>query len=293
MLSARLSATAPLLALLLATTAARAGDLTLATADGPRHAITVPAGSGPAPTVIVLHGALGTGAGTLRSSGFAEAAARHGFAAVFPDGLDRQWHDGRTGGHGGPDDVAFLTALVGRLVADHVARPDRIYLAGISNGGMMSFTMACRAGDLFAGIGTVIATMPAGIEPCRLKPLPLVMINGTADPMVPFAGGGVGLRGRRGQVWSVERTLELFAGADGCGPATAAEPIPHGDPADPTHVLRIDRAGCQPGTGVTLYRIEGGGHALPGRPALSRVLLGPSNQDIASAEVIMAVFARR
>jgi len=279
---------------------ARAGsDLVLQTADGPRHALVVPAGAGPRPTVIVLHGALGTGDGTARSSGFAEAAARRGFNAVFPDGLRRQWHDGRTGGAPGPDDIGFLKALVARLIADQVALPGRIYLAGISNGGIMSFTMACKAGDLFAGIGTVIASMPAGIEPCSLPPVPLVMINSVADPMVPFAGGEVGLDGGtgmaglskgRGQVWGAERTADLFARRNGCGRALT-RPIAHRDPADRTSAARIDWTGCRVGTSVTLYRIEGGGHALPGRPPWLPRLLGAANQDIDGADAILSVFA--
>ncbi len=271
--------------------AASSSDLALDTRDGPRHALVFRAGDGPQPTVLVLHGALATAAFTARSSGFAEASARHGFTAAFADGLDRQWNDGRTGGHGGPDDVAFLRALVARLVADRIAQPDRVYLAGISNGGMMSFTMACKASELFAGIGTVIANMPAGIEPCALKPMSLVMVNGTADPMVPFDGGGVGLRGGPGSVWSVEKTATLFAQVDACEPAPASQTIAQRDPSQKTSVTRLDWMGCKAGASVTLYRVEGGGHAVAGRRALAGGLLGPSTDDIVAADVIIDAFA--
>jgi polyhydroxybutyrate depolymerase len=267
-------------------------DLTIQTADGARHAIVIPAGAGPHPTVLVLHGALGTAAGTVRDSGFAEAAAKRGFTAVFPDGIDRQWHDGRAGGVSGPDDIGFIRALVARLIADNLAAAGHIYIAGISNGGIMSFTMACKAGDLFSGVGTVIANMPAGIEPCTIKPVPLVMINGTADPIMPFAGGDVGLRHERGQVWGTLKTADLFAHTDGCA-GQKAKPLPDLDPSDGTTVTRIDWTGCRPGTSVTLYRIEGGGHAVAGRPPLSRRFLGPSNQYIVGADVIMDVFAAK
>jgi polyhydroxybutyrate depolymerase len=280
-------------------TARAGGDLVLQTADGPRHALVRPAGPGPHPTVIVLHGALGTGAETARGTGFAEAAARHGFTAVFPDGLKRHWHDGRAGGAPGPDDTGFLKALVARLIADRTALPGRIYLAGISNGGMMSFAMACKAGDLFAGIGTIIASMPDDIGACALSPVPLVMINGTADPMVPYAGGEVGLEGGTGQfgltkargvVWGAERTADLFARRDGCGGSNTTA-LPHRDPADRTRAARIDWNGCRAGASVTLYRIEGGGHALPGRPPWLPRLLGAANQDLDGAEAILSVFA--
>jgi polyhydroxybutyrate depolymerase len=267
------------------------GEMTIDTADGPRHALVIPAGNGPRPTVIVLHGALGTGAGTARTTGFAEAAAKRGFTAVFPDGLGRQWNDGRAGGPGGPDDIGFIRALVKRLVAQGDADPQRIYLAGISNGGMMSFALACKAGSLFAGIGTVIANMPAGIEPCAARPMPVVMINGTADPMVPYAGGGVGLGGGRGEVWSVERTANLFARLDRCG-GQIERPLPDRDPSDGTSVTRVAWDGCSPGTSVTLYRVEGGGHSLPGRPSLAPRLLGLTNFDISGPAVILDAFTQ-
>ncbi len=264
-------------------------DMIIDAADGPRHALVMNAGSGPHPTVIVLHGALGTGAGAARTTGFAEAAARRDFAAVFPDGLDRQWNDGRSGKAGGPDDIGFIRALVRRLVSDGIADPRRVYLAGISNGGMMSFTLACKAPELFAGIGTVIANMPDGIEPCIARPIPVVMINGTADPMVPYRGGEVGLRGGRGRVWSAEQTAGFFARRDGCGSRSVVA-LPHRDPMSDTSVAQITWRDCKVTGGVSLYRIEGGGHALPGRRALAPRLLGPSNFDIQSAEVILDAF---
>ena len=278
------------LCLIGASVAATSEEISIDAEDGPRHALVLRAGNGPQPTVLVLHGATGTAAYTARSSGFAEAAARRGFNAVFPDGVSRQWNDGRAGGHGGPDDVAFLRALVARLVADRIAQPSRIYVAGISNGGMMSFTMACKAAELFAGVGTVIANMPAGIEPCAFKPMPLVMVNGTADPMVPFAGGAVGFKGGRGSVLSVEKTVAAFVRTDGCDAKPSSQTIARRDASKKTSVTRIDWSGCKPGTSVTLFRVEGGGHAVAGRGALSG-LLGPSTDDIVAADVIIDTFA--
>ncbi|MGJ5020640.1 alpha/beta hydrolase family esterase [Bradyrhizobium oligotrophicum] len=285
------SSMAAMAAVLLVSTTAVAAErgITIDTSDGPRHALVMTAGRTPQPTVIVLHGALGSGAGTARTTGFAEAAAAHGFAAVFPDGINRQWNDGRDGRSGGHDDIGFIRALVRQLVADGTADSRRIYLAGISNGGMMSFTLACKAPELFAGIGTVIANMPEGIEPCAARPLPVVMINGTADPMVPYRGGEVGLRGGRGRVWSADRTAEFFARRDGCG-ARQAVALPHRDLASDTSVTQLSWRDCQVIGGVSLYRVEGGGHALPGRRPLAPRLLGPSNFDIDAAEVILRAF---
>src|SRR5262249_56860511 len=91
-------------------------------------------------------------------SGFAEAAAGHGFAGVFPDGIYRVWNDGREGGRiSRVDDVGFLHRLVEWLVRHGVADPARVYLAGVSNGGMMTFRLLCGAAAPFAGARTTTA----------------------------------------------------------------------------------------------------------------------------------------
>jgi polyhydroxybutyrate depolymerase len=277
----------------LASSPVRADQIRIETKDGARTAILVPTGPGPVPTIIVLHGATIGAEWTMRGSGFAEAAAAHGFAAVFPDGIYRVWNDGREGGRiSRVDDVGFLRRLVVWLIGHGVADPARVYLAGVSNGGMMTFRMLCEAAELFAGAGTIIANMPAGIgDGCRpKKPLPIVMLNGTADPLVPYGGGGVGFAGRRGTVWSAERTAAFLAEGNGCkGPTT--RPLATGAPAEATKVVRLDWSSCSSGCQVTLYRIEGGGHQLFGRTDIFPAILGPGTRLISAPEVMLELFA--
>src|SRR5262249_61710841 len=114
-LSKQLVSIGPAICLLaVATVAGVAGenkDIVIATRDGPRTAIVLPARPGPQPTIIVLHGAMMTAESAIRVSGFAEAANHYDFTAVFPQGLRRQWNDQRAGGPGGANDVAFLSSL--------------------------------------------------------------------------------------------------------------------------------------------------------------------------------------
>jgi polyhydroxybutyrate depolymerase len=270
---------------------ARGNKIVIPTRDGPRTAIVLASRPAPQPTIIVLHGATMTAESTIRVSGFAEAVAAHGFTAVFPQGLQRQWNDERAGGPGGADDVSFLSALVDRLVRDGVASPGHIYLAGISNGGMMSFTMACKAGSLFRGIGTVIANMPAGLARCDLPALPLLMINGTADPLVPYEGGGVGFMGGRGDVWSVKRTAELFIRRNGCR-GHDEQVLPSRSSFDATTTTRLTWSSCQSGKSVTLYKVNGGGHQISGERAFLPRMLGRSSGDFRAADEIVEMFAR-
>src|SRR5271155_1526964 len=96
--------------------AVRAQDhVQIQTDYGPRDVLVFPAAGGPSPTILVLHGANGTGDGVARKSGFVEAAARRGFTAVFPSGIDRRWHYGPSVRGEDPGDVGFLRALVARL----------------------------------------------------------------------------------------------------------------------------------------------------------------------------------
>ena len=173
-------------------------------------------------------------------------------------------------------------------VSMRVADPDRVYIAGISNGGMMALRMLCEASELFAGAGTVIANMPTRIGPtCRpQRPVPIVMFNGTADPLIPYVGGGVGPLNLGGFVWGSERTAAHLASANGCGPSRQ-----YADAStEESSVTRIAWSGCKAEADVTLYRINGGRHEVFGRPPVLPAMLQTRGQTISAAQTIMAAF---
>ena len=230
----------------------------------------------------------------MRWYGFTEAARRYGFAAVFPRGIALQWNDGRDAWMSGVDDVVFLRRLVRALIARGTADPARLYMVGISNGGMMTFRMLCEAAELFAGAGTIIASMPAAAgAKCRPgRPVPVVMFNGTADPLVPYRGGGVGFGGWQGRVWSAEGTAAFLARGNGCGPASKAR-LGGGAAPGAIRITRFDWQRCSSERGVTLYRIEGGGHQVFGHTNFFPLFLGPGTGRISATDIIMAEFAKR
>ncbi len=267
--------------------------LTLHTADGLRQAFLVQAQKlGPNPTIIILHGATISAQRMMRGSGFAEAAAQHGFTAVFPEGKDQSWNDARSTGRSNADDIGFLKALTQQLVDGKIADPSRLYIAGVSNGGMMALTMICQPQSMFIGVAAVIASLPAGLEEsCQpRKPLSVVMMNGTADPLVPFKGGRVGFLGRRGNVLGAEATAELFAKAEGCT-SHAKHPLPKLNTGEKTHVVLLSWANCVPQASVSLYEVEGGGHQIPGGPTFLPFLFGSPNHDIRAANRILDAFS--
>ena len=154
--------------------------------------------SKPAPLVIVLHGNTQTGDDMATRTSWPAVARREGFGVVFPDGLNRAWADlrpdtkraGRTPPKG-TDDVGFVVRLIGKYVADGTADPKRIYVTGVSNGGAMTMTMICARADLFAAAASVIINLTdesaTACHPSR--PVPMLMMNGTADPLIPYQGG--------------------------------------------------------------------------------------------------------
>ncbi len=195
-----------------------------------------PAGQGPRPTIIMLHEAGGSAAGIARESGLARLAPQQGFAAVFPQGLvANRWNPyppgketagfiqmGRQVG-GVPDDVAFLRLLVGELVRRGISDPKRIYLAGNSNGGFMTLRMVCVDVATFAAIALLSSGMPepTGADCRPAKPIPVLMIKGSADQVVPTGGGLVAnVLG----VWPTQRLVGFFRELNGCAPGPPSRP---------------------------------------------------------------------
>jgi polyhydroxybutyrate depolymerase len=261
----------------------------------------------PAPLVIVLHGNTQTGADMAAHTSWPDVARREGFGVVFPNGLNRAWADLRPNtkraGRAPPegtDDVAFIVALIEKFVRDGAADPGRIYVTGLSNGGAMTMTMICARADLFAAAATVIMNltneMAASCHPA--KQVPMLMINGTADPLIPYEGGRGTSRFAVPGFWSTQQTFDFWRRVNGCGAEdSAVVNLDHRDPSDPTSVTRIS-AHCPKGRDVVLYRVNKGGHRMPGNasdvrfPRIVNMLLGPQNRDIDGAEVIWEFFRK-
>jgi polyhydroxybutyrate depolymerase len=263
--------------------------------------------SKPAPLVIVLHGNTQTGADMAARTSWPDVARRERFGVVFPNGLNRAWADLRPdtkrAGRAPPkgtDDVGFIVALIEKFTADGSADPKRVYITGLSNGGAMTMTMICARADLFAAAASVIFNltddMAANCHPA--KPVPMLMINGTADPLIPYQGGRGSSRFAVAGFWSTEQTFAFWRRVNGCeaGDAAVTE-LKHRDKSDPTNVTRIGSQ-CPKGRDVVLYRINNGGHRMPGKsadvrfPRIVNFLLGPQNRDIDGAETIWEFFRK-
>ena len=102
------------------------------------------------PLVLVFHGGFGTGGLIERGTRFDEEADARGFIAVYPDGIDESWNDGRDAANADIDDIGFVRQLIASLETRLPIDPKRIYATGASNGGMFVQRLGCELADTLA-----------------------------------------------------------------------------------------------------------------------------------------------
>ena len=257
----------------------------------------------PAPLVLVLHGNTQQGSDMETRTSWPAVARREKFTVVFPDGLNKSWADLRGSSQRsgrappkGTDDAAFLMTIVGKFIKDGVADPKRIYVTGVSNGGAMTMTLACLHAGTFAAAANVIMNMTNTFgESCKpSRPVPMLLMNGTEDPLIPFNGGLGTSRFAVPGFWSTAQTLAFWRKINACSAQDfQTTNLPDRDTSDQSTVTRIESR-CPAGQDVLFYRINGGGHRMPGSlpdakaERLVSSLLGPQNHDIDGAETIWA-----
>lgn len=246
---------------------------------------------GPLPLVIALHGALQPAGMMQRYLDLDAVADREGFIVAYPKGMNLLWNDGRSSIAGfipllhKRDDGRFVLDVLEALTAEGLVDPSRAYLMGFSNGGFLTAFIACKYADRFQAYATLMMTVPMDYaESCRpSKPVPILLMNGTYDPIVPAFGRPT--PGAR--LMSADATAALFARLDGCA-TPAISSAPH---------ARITRWNdCAPGGAVAYYEVAGG-HQPPSQStdavdALASVLLGPRSSGLDAPEEIWTFFKR-
>ena len=262
-------------------------------------------GSSAVPLVFLLHGGGGSPDIYEGVTGMGEVARREGFILVYPagtglggrnDGL-LTWNSGYCCGYAlrrNVDDVGFFRALVQALTGEFNVDPQRIFVAGHSNGGMMAYRLAAEMSDVFAAAAVVSGTIGGYptpdspdlyVIPAPAHPVSILHIHGMADQNVRYEGGVNGddaLSQRRDL--SVADAITFWVQADHCA-------------TTPTHVssdggmLLTDTYACDAtGTAVELISIVDGGHSWPGGDA-PRLVSDPPSQRLAATEAIWAFFS--
>lgn len=254
------------------------------------------------PLVLVLHGGgKGDGLTPAKYLGFTSLADSQGFVVAYPNGIDSYWRDGRGYTHRGEsdttvDDVGFISQLIDHLVREHNLDPKRVYVTGMSNGGMMTLRLGCELSAKLAAIAPVVANIPKNIiTNCRpTRPLPVLVMNGTDDPLVPYNGGYVHFfRKKMGEVVSTSETVSFWVKHNGCNSTPRMRDLPNRNRRDHSRVKVATYVKPNNGCEVVLYTIQGGGHTMPGSNMPDRPrILGHKNDDIDGAKEIWEFFKR-
>lgn len=215
--------------------------------------------------VIALHGVGQLGPRLRDISGLSDMADTIGFAVAYPNALTpagsdiAEWnvfHSISFGEHP-PDDVGFLRALITSLQRQLGADPARIYVVGLSNGGLMAHRVAAELGDKVAAVVDVAGILAEQGSladlPTVTNPVSILMLHGDSDAVVPCCAIK--------SIPTLDQTFDYWAGSkgDACGVVSTTATICAG-PETPSSLAGKSATSCAGGTDVQFYMLFGGRH---------------------------------
>lgn len=231
------------------------------------------------PVLFALHGGGGSAeqiSGSLTglfSFRFNEIADQEGFVVVYPNGYDNNWNDGRDNDFSEAlrldlNDVGFIDKIVNKIACRCQIDGDRLYLAGLSNGGTFILRLIQEAATPWAACAICIASLPDNREAgYTLKNrLPILLMNGTADPFILYAGGASPIVPDAGSVISAADLLTLLGQQNGVSFAgLTSEAIANITTADNAAAVKWTYpAGVSEGAKpMVFYQVVNGGHTIP------------------------------
>ncbi len=236
------------------------------------------------PVVLVLHAYSITAQNEMDATAMNTVADTAGFIAVYPNAVETHWNSGIGDDPGWPtpnvDDVGFISALIDTLYANYRINLRRVYTCGMSNGGFMSYKLACqlssRIGAAASVAGAVANSTAASCVPANETPI--LLMHGTLDPLVPYSGTPYWL--------SAEHGLQHWLALNGCTGPPDTVLLPDVDTTDGCTVQKVSYGGCSGNSQMVFYRILNGGHQWPGSTVTLPPFFGNKNRDInASVEI--------
>lgn len=206
----------------------------------------------PAPLLLVLHGVGQSPRGVARLTGFSQIADRERFLVAYPEGIRRLWNDGANVSE--TDDVGFLSAVVDDVAKSHQVDRSRVFMTGLSAGGMMSYRFACEGGGAAVAVATVVGNLPSQVAAKCTSPSPTSVLGVAArnDRVIYY-------KGEEGRHLGAQASAQHWARRNGC--RDSATSPPEGDPPSWAS-SRTTHSECKSGTGVTLVTFDGG-HSWP------------------------------
>ncbi len=234
------------------------------------------------PLVLVLHGLMQTPERIMRMTNFNEIADREGFLAVYPVGLKASWN--ASDRKNGADDIAFLSGLIDSLGSQYSIDHSRVYVCGFSNGGFMSYKLACELPEKITAMASVAGTMWRNQEPvCQPDyAVPVLQIHGTDDMIVGFDGND--------HFASSEEVVKFWKLKNGCTDSGEVEVLLRTDKRGEPLVERVVYGPCLDQSEVVMMVLHGGGHIWPGSTVPS--IFSEFFSEFEASEEIWLFFSR-
>ena len=236
----------------------------------------------PVPVVFNLHGYTSDNLQQLYYGDFRGIADTADFIIALPNGTidplgNRGWN---TFGATTVDDLGYITALLDTISAHYSVDPDRVYSTGMSNGGFMSYDLACFRSQRFAAIASVTGSMlTSRFSSCAAThPVPVMQVHGTADPTVNYNGGS-GIAG-------IEALVAYWAQQAHCDPSAQVTAVPNINATDGCTAEHYLYSGGDAGSTVEFFKVLGGGHTWPD----AIVDIGVTNHDFNASREIWRFF---
>ncbi len=242
------------------------------------------------PLVINMHG---FGSNSFQQnfySGFNDVAEEHNFIVIYPQGLVDTTGFGSIDTHWAAyfgtdtDDMSFMHTIIDWSYTFHNIDLSRVYATGMSNGGFMSYRLACEMSERVAAIASVTGSMAfEQFDNCSpSRPVPIMEIHGTADLTVPYNGAF-------GFIPPIPEIIDFWAMHNQCGQPVLSD-FPDINTDDMSTVSATSYTDCQDDTEVLLYTVENGGHSWPGAYVFPE--FGATNLDINASQHIWEFFTR-
>ena len=237
------------------------------------------------PLVINMHGLSSDAPQQEFYTGMNAVADTGNFIVIYPNGISNSWNSGfNVPYNSGIDDVGFLSALLDTAIADYTIDTLRMYACGMSNGGFMSYRLACELEHRIAAIASVTGSMSDSMEyycPYN-RAVPVMQVHGTTDPTVNYNGAP--------GIVAIETTVDYWVQRNNCPATAVTTAIPDTSVTDLSTAEKFYYGFCDDSTEVVLFKITNGGHTWPG--AFAILALGNTNQDFNASGEIWKFFQR-
>ena len=245
-------------------------------------------GSSAVPLVLNFHGYGSNATQQMFYGDFRDIADTEGFLLVHPEGTlsngNQFWNVGFPGTTSSTiDDVGFTEALIDELANSYAIDLDRVYATGMSNGGFMSFLLACQLSEKIAAVASVTGSMtPGTFNDCNAQhPTPVLQIHGTNDSVVPYDGNSI---------WTlpIVDVVSYWVNYNNCDTTPTTTTFPDLDLSDGSTVEHSVYEDGDLGSTTEHMKVIGGGHTWPG----SIINTPGTNQDIDASMEIWSFFSR-